>query len=160
MYRIHVVGCSPRTGTTLLAEMMVACSEIDLHSEHEEHPGAVPALEAALRILPRLHVVVMLRDPRDIVASRHRADRERYWAALNYWKTFLTYIRRLQKHPRVTVVRPVGQASIRQLAKSQAQSAAAGQENHSYPSVPAQLVNHDRLHHEFVGLRETSGLVG
>lgn len=36
MKRIHIVGSGPRTGTTLIAEMMIACFEIDLHTEHED----------------------------------------------------------------------------------------------------------------------------
>jgi hypothetical protein len=63
------------------------------------------AVEPALRRLPRLFVVVMIRDPRDIVCSRHRADPDRYWCGLNYWKAYVPWIRRLSGHPRVTVVR-------------------------------------------------------
>ena len=33
--RIHIVGISPRTGTTLLAECMVACMKIDAFESHE-----------------------------------------------------------------------------------------------------------------------------
>ena len=121
MRRIHIVGCSPRSGTTLLAEMMAACFEIDLYVEHEahvhawppsggrvfltKHPGDIVAVEPALRLLPRLFVVVMVRDPRDIVCSRHRADPDRYWCGLNYWKAYVPWIRRLSGHPRVTTVR-------------------------------------------------------
>ena len=121
MYRIHVVGCSPRSGTTLIAEMMVACFDIDLYGEHEDHihawpphrgrvfltkhPADIIAVEPALRITPGLQIVVMIRDPRDIVSSRHGSDSHRYWASLKYWKAFAPCIRRLQDHPRVTTVR-------------------------------------------------------
>jgi hypothetical protein len=121
MYRIHIVGCSPRSGTTLLAEMMTACFEIDLHVEHEahvyawppargdvfltKHPGDIVAVEPALRLMPRLFVVVMVRDPRDIVCSRHRSDPDRYWCGLKYWKSYVPWIRRLRGHSRVTLVR-------------------------------------------------------
>lgn len=70
-----------------------------------KHPADIVAVEPALRIMPRLHVIVMIRDPRDIVASRHRADTDRYWAGLKYWKAFTPYIRRLRDHPRVTTIR-------------------------------------------------------
>ena len=33
--RIHVVGLSARSGTTLMVELLVASYEIDGHAEHE-----------------------------------------------------------------------------------------------------------------------------
>ena len=35
MKRIHIIGSGPRTGTTLLAEAMTACFDIDQYVEHE-----------------------------------------------------------------------------------------------------------------------------
>lgn len=104
-----------------MAEMMAACFEIDLYGEHEDHihawpprggqvfltkhPADIVAVEPALRIMPKLHVVVTVRDPRDVVSSRHRSDPSRYWTGLKYWNAFTPYIRRLRDHPRVTIVR-------------------------------------------------------
>ena len=84
MQRIHVVGASPRTGTTLIAEAMVACFDIDLYCEHEARiftpppgPGRVFLTKAprdilfaeeALAASPDMHVVYMLRDPRNVEA--------------------------------------------------------------------------------------------
>lgn len=121
MRRIHVVGCGPRTGTTLIAEMMIACLDIDLHTEHESGIYTLPARRAdifltkrprgivmagpALRMLPYLHVIYMLRDPRDAMVSRHQRDPDRYWASLRYWKAYTPYGRKLRGHPRFTTIR-------------------------------------------------------
>lgn len=121
MQRIHIVGCGPRTGTTLIAEMMNACFEIDLYTEHEDSIYAQPTRDAnifltkrprdilvvgpMLRVMPNLYAIYMLRDPRDMITSKHGKDPERYWASLRYWKTYTPYGRKLQKHPRFITVR-------------------------------------------------------
>ncbi len=121
MQRIHIVGCGPRTGTTLMAEMMSACFDIDLYPKHESSIYTRPARKAKifltkrprdilvvgpmLRLMSNLHVVYMLRDPRDMVVSKHRKDPDRYWASLRYWKTYTIYGRKLENHPRFITVR-------------------------------------------------------
>jgi hypothetical protein len=52
-----------------------------------------------------LHVVAMLRDPRDVIVSRHRNDPQRYWAPLRFWKRHALVIRRLRHHRRFILVR-------------------------------------------------------
>ena len=121
MKRIHIVGSGPRTGTTLIAEMMIACFEIDLHTEHEDSiytwppcrgnifltkkPRDILVIEPILRIMRNLCVIYMVRDPRDMIVSKHKRDPERYWANLQFWKTYTAYGRRLQSHPRFISVR-------------------------------------------------------
>ncbi len=121
MQRIHIVGCGPRSGTTLLAEAMIACFEIDLYAQHEAHIWSWPSryanifltkapidiifVEQVLRVMPNLHVIYMLRDPRDMIVSTHGNAPDRYWASLTYWKTYTPYGRRLQAHPRFITVR-------------------------------------------------------
>jgi hypothetical protein len=121
MQRIHVVGCGPRTGTTLITEMIRACFEVDLYTEHEDSIYTQPACPAnifltkrprdilvvgpMLRVMPNLHVIYMLRDPRDMITSKHGKDQNRYWASLRYWKTYTLYGRKLQNHPRFISVR-------------------------------------------------------
>ena len=121
MQRIHIVGCGPRTGTTLIAEMMIACFEIDLYTTHEasiyaqpphegnifltKHPRDILIVGPMLCVMQNLHVIYMLRDPRDMVSSKHGKDRDRYWASLRYWKAYTPYGRKLQQHPRFLTVR-------------------------------------------------------
>jgi Sulfotransferase family len=121
MHRIHIVGASPRTGTTLLAEAMVACFDIDLHFEHEARIFARPPRrgrifltkaprdillgERALAEMPALRLVYLLRDPRNIIVSKHRRAPDRYWAGLKFWKAYTAAARRLADHPRFITVR-------------------------------------------------------
>ena len=119
--RIHIVGCGPRTGTTLMAEMTIACFAIDLYTEHEDsiytrpsrsakifltkRPRDILVAEPILHLLPNFYIIYMLRDPRDTITSKHRKDPERYWATLRYWKAYTPYGRKLQHHPRFITVR-------------------------------------------------------
>ncbi|HEX7708484.1 MAG TPA: sulfotransferase family protein, partial [Thermoanaerobaculia bacterium] len=67
MKRIHIVGVSPRSGTTLLAELMIACFEVDLHEEHEASLFTEPS---------RAGDLYLTKQPRDImvVGPRLRVD--------------------------------------------------------------------------------------
>lgn len=119
--RIHIVGTGPRTGTTLLAEAMNACFNIDLYPSHEDqlfisapedtdvfltkHPQDLLVVGPRLQVDPYFFVVYMVRDPRDIITSVHGADPDRYWTGLRYWKAFLPIGRRLSAHPRFITVR-------------------------------------------------------
>jgi hypothetical protein len=96
MERIHVVGAGPRTGTTLLAECMVSCFAIDAFEPHEaslcrhkrnvgiyltKNPVDLHIVSPRLLIDRHLHVIAMLRDPRDVIVSRHPNDPKRLGAA-------------------------------------------------------------------------------
>lgn len=121
MKRIHIVGASPRTGTTLMAEAMVACFDIDHHTEHEDRlftrakgdgniyltkcPKDILIVGPSLLVDPNLYVIYMIRDPRDIICSKHRRAPDRYWASLRYWNTYTKYARQLSGHPRFIEVR-------------------------------------------------------
>lgn len=121
MQRIHIVGCGPRTGTTLLTEMMIASYDIDVYTDHEDRiakppkkPGTVfltkspkdiVVVEPILRMVKNLHVIFMLRDPRDSIVSMHGTDKDRYWSNLQYWKNFMPFAEALMNHPRFLTVR-------------------------------------------------------
>ncbi len=120
MERIHVTGLGPRTGTTLMAELMIACFAIDAFDDHETRvsrlrrncaiylskwPGELASVRRRLRFDRNFHVICMLRDPRDVVTSRHAKDGARYWAPLRLWKQNFRHAKRLLGHPRVIPVR-------------------------------------------------------
>ncbi|MDA1068217.1 MAG: sulfotransferase [Verrucomicrobia bacterium] len=121
MKHIHIVGTGPRTGTTLLAEAMVACFEIDEHSSHEDpvfrlpttnpeifltkNPGDIVYVKPFLKILPNLFVICLIRDPRDAVVSKHGKDPDRYWGSMDNWKVYSKYWRNVRSHPRLITVR-------------------------------------------------------
>jgi hypothetical protein len=120
-HRIHIVGVSPRTGTTLLTELMVHGFTVDAFTRHEcpiftqpdrkcrvfcsKNPSDLSFAAKALRWEKRLHVLCLVRDPRDIVVSTHRHAPDRYWANLAFYRYHSGFLEKLAGHPRFTVVR-------------------------------------------------------
>jgi hypothetical protein len=118
---IHIVGCSPRSGTTLMQEMMVSCFEIDEHCEHEQsifkvprnprgvlctkHPREVYYMPCVLRHNTQVTAIYVVRDPRDVVVSQHKKHPGRYYSNLRFWQQADRYARKLERHPRFLVVR-------------------------------------------------------
>lgn len=116
MIRIHIVGSGPRTGTTLLTEVMAACFNIDNVCEHEaaigaplplkgnfyltKNPSDINSVRLPLLINPNLYVLCMIRDPRDTVVSFHGAVPDKYYTGLRSWKLFVKKFDALNKHPR------------------------------------------------------------
>ena len=116
MKRIHIVGVSPRTGTTLMAEALKTCFAIDDFTSHEDRlfsrsandsrifltkaPKDIMVVSPSLRVDPDLYVICMIRDPRDIICSKHKKNPERYWAGLKYWKTYTKALSKITDHPR------------------------------------------------------------
>jgi hypothetical protein len=121
MQHIHIVGSGPRTGTTLLAEAMKFCCNIDYATPHEDrlfsrpkhtanvfltkYPSDLFVVEPSLRLDTNLYIICLIRDPRDAVVSRHGKDKERYWSTLRYWNEFVPIIRKLSNHPRFIPLR-------------------------------------------------------
>ena len=118
--RIHIVGTGPRTGTTLMAELMVNGFEIGGFAAHEmsiydrpaqhfdlfcsKNPQDVMAARPLLAIDRSLWMVCMLRDPRDMIVSKHRADADHYWTTLRFWNERSRIVRSMMHHPRFVVV--------------------------------------------------------
>lgn len=120
MQRVHIVG-PPRTGTSLMLELMRTCFNFAgcvpqessvlepppqpcstmLGKRPGDHVFMAPVLEAA----EGHWFLFMLRDPRDVVVSRHRRAPDRYWANLQHWRAADASIRQVVDHPRVLVVR-------------------------------------------------------
>jgi hypothetical protein len=120
MNRIHIVGLGPRTGTTLIAEAMVACFEIDAFEEHEapvthlrrdaqvyltKNPGDIRVVGPRLRVDPNFYVICMMRDPRDMIVSRHARNPTRYWAPLRFWNTRIDFVRSFRRHRHFLLIR-------------------------------------------------------
>lgn len=122
--RIHIVGSGPRTGTTLLTEVMRVCYDFDYVSEHEDsicrsnlnigkglktiltkHPAELYGIEYPLWADPNLYIICIIRDPRDMVSSCHGKYPDQYWASLRYWNLFLKSYRTLENHPRIIFIR-------------------------------------------------------
>jgi hypothetical protein len=104
MRRLHIVGCSPRSGTTLMMALVLHGFEVDACCDHEvtifeppprevglylsKDPGDARWIAPLVDADSTLHVLYMLRDPRDVVVSIHREDPDRYWSHLRWWKEF------------------------------------------------------------------------
>lgn len=118
---IHIVGCSPRSGTTLMQEMMVSCFAIDAHCDHEQslfksprtphgvlctkHPREVPYLQCVLPHNANFTAIYVVRDPRDVIVSQHKKHPGRYYSSLRFWLSADRYAKQLEGHPRFLVVR-------------------------------------------------------
>ncbi|MFT4152610.1 hypothetical protein [Parafilimonas sp.] len=121
MKRVHVVGCCSRCGTTLIAEMMYNCFEIDIYKVKEarlavppsrrgeiyltKNPRDIIIAEYMLNWLQDLYIIYMLRDARDTIVSKHPNDEQKYWSSLSIWKCFTRMGDRLKKHPRFITVK-------------------------------------------------------
>jgi len=117
---LHVVGC-PRSGTTLMAEMLVACYPHQGHSDHEETIFKVAPHEQGVRLSkkpndvlwmapllerdPALHVIAMLRDPRSVICSMHKAWPGMYFCNYPVWKRAEKGAAAIAEHPRVLLLR-------------------------------------------------------
>lgn len=115
--RIHVVGSSPRSGTTLMFELLTSCFEVKKFGDHEISLFSYPARPGhvfvskkptdfihvcrVMRWDPMLHVIYMQRDPRDVVTSRHNKHPDRYWCDFDTWRRNEDLVPRLAGHPRL-----------------------------------------------------------
>jgi hypothetical protein len=112
---LHIVGCSPRSGTTLLHEAMVTCFKVDKHYDHEVRFNQVTANDGEIVVTkrpkdtmympaviddPELYVVYVMRDPRDVIVSRHGKDRDMYYSNIRLWRELHGYAKKIAGHER------------------------------------------------------------
>ncbi len=119
MKRLHIVGC-PRSGTTLLLELLATCFEFDRRSRFDfsmfkafdvteglllsKQPTDILQLPALLPHDPSLHAICIVRDPRAVIASKDTTTAG-YCANYRIWKACDNAARKLQSHPRVLQIR-------------------------------------------------------
>ncbi|MEP6355089.1 MAG: hypothetical protein ABJ081_00205 [Hyphomicrobiales bacterium] len=120
MEHVHIVGISPRTGTTLLAELMTCCFEFDGWAAHElniyyspkpkvarycsKNPRDLLRVSRYLKRFSKLWVLCMVRDPRDIIVSRHRLAPDTFWSNLGIIEPRFKALNRMSNHPRFITV--------------------------------------------------------
>ena len=122
MKRIHIIG-PPRSGTTLMLELMINGFQFSSVSSKEISlltvPQGVPEDGTVCTKKPQDHRLVsalidrdenqwfisMVRDPRDIICSRHGLHPEVYWANLRQWRGWLDNTRPFRSHPRLVEIR-------------------------------------------------------
>lgn len=120
MKRLHIVGC-PRSGTTLMLELISTCFKRDGVCDHEmsiykepegspalffgKQPSDIKRIEPILRIDPNLFVICMVRDPRSVITSIHSSKIDIYFCNFRAWKEYNDAGRRLLGHPRFLQIR-------------------------------------------------------
>jgi len=120
MTRIHITGC-PRSGTTLMMELMRTCFENDGYCQHEmsifEQPPGHPNLffskqpSDIRRVKPllyfdrNLHIINMVRDPRSVISSIHKSFPDIYFCNYRVWNECNIKGKQLLHHPRFMQIR-------------------------------------------------------
>lgn len=115
--RLHVVGSSPRSGTTLLFELVTSCFVIEKFGDHEislfkrnktarsayasKQPMDFVHVKRVLNWDPNLFVIYMQRDPRDAIVSQHGSRPGEYWCDFNVWKRNDDLFTAVGPHPRI-----------------------------------------------------------
>jgi len=118
---LHIVACSPRSGTTLLHEAMVTCFAGDKYYDHEMRFNQVTAedgqivltkrpkdtfyVEAVLDVDPDFYVIYVVRDPRDVIVSRHGKDKDIYYSNIRLFRELQDAARPLIGHARFLAVK-------------------------------------------------------
>ena len=117
--RLHIVGC-PRSGTTLMMELMAVCFENDAFCDHEtsifnsaptgamlyfsKKPTDIRYVGDLLRRDPHLMVICLYRDPRSVVTSIHKSKEGMYFSNYLEWKSCQTAAEALVGHERFLLV--------------------------------------------------------
>lgn len=120
MKRLHIVGC-PRSGTTLLMEMVSTCFESSAFCAHEmsifkepegdyelyfsKKPSDIKIIQPILAADQDLYVIYLVRDPRAVIASRHRSLPGKYFCNLRAWKECDQAAQAIAEHPRFLSLR-------------------------------------------------------
>jgi len=120
MKRIHITGC-PRSGTTLMMELMRTCFHNDGYCEHEmsifespegcpekffsKQPSDIRRIKPLLHTDENLYVINMVRDPRAVITSIHRNFPGMYFCNFRVWNECNQKALLLMKHHRFLQVR-------------------------------------------------------
>ncbi len=121
MKRIHITGC-PRSGTTLMMEMMRTCFHNDAFCMHEmsifekpesghpeiffsKQPSDIRWIKSLLRADDNLYVINMIRDPRAVITSIHRNFPGMYFCNFRIWNECHQKSQQLMKHPHFLQIR-------------------------------------------------------
>jgi hypothetical protein len=122
MNRVHIIG-PPRSGTTLMLELMISGFRFSLAGKEEiglfDLPNDLPNNSTVCTKKPQdhrllkhiidkdedLYFISMIRDPRDIVVSRHGKNPNIYWANLRQWRDWYLNNNTYKSHPRLLQVR-------------------------------------------------------
>ena len=115
MKRVHIVGC-PRSGTTLLMELLSTCFASGGYCEHElsifqpvdeiegayftKQPNDIKQLRHIFYADPELFVIYLGRDPRAVITSKHRESPGQYFCNYRVWRECDDAAAAYEAHPR------------------------------------------------------------
>lgn len=115
MKRLHIVGC-PRSGTSLMLELMSTCFHCDGRCQHEmsifhrpprgeglfisKQPNDIRQLQHIFGRDDNLHVIYLVRDPRAVITSQHTARPGEYFCNYRIWRACERAAAALSGHPR------------------------------------------------------------
>ncbi|MDX1491936.1 MAG: sulfotransferase [Pseudohongiellaceae bacterium] len=120
MKHIHIVGC-PRSGTTLMMELMSACFAHDECCDHEisifepvpqgidlyisKKPTDILHIKHIFEKDPELFVINVVRDPRAVFTSKHHSNRDIYFCNYKIWKKCDLAAQSFENHERFLTIR-------------------------------------------------------
>ena len=120
--RLHIVGC-PRSGTTLLMELISTCFYSDGFCEHEKsifqpleqhlepelyftkQPNDIKQLHHIFNKDDNLFVIYSGRDPRAVISSKHRESPDQYFCNYRVWSESDRAAQHYEGHPRFMSLR-------------------------------------------------------
>lgn len=118
--RLHIVGC-PRSGTTLMMELMASCFSNDGDCEHEtsifsphpedaqlyfsKKPTDIRYIKKILLNDPDLFIICLYRDPRSVITSIHKSKSNMYFVDYVEWKKCQDAAEALQQEPRFLLIK-------------------------------------------------------
>jgi len=99
----------------------VTCFKVDKHYDHEVRFNLVSAEDGQLLITkrpkdtmympavidddPEIYVIYVLRDPRDVIVSRHGKDKSMYYSNIRLWRQMHAHAKRMYGHDRFLEIR-------------------------------------------------------
>ena len=115
--RVHVVGSSPRSGTTLMFELITSCFALEKFGDHEisiyerwvdaegvyasKQPMDFVHVKRLMKWDQNLYCIYMQRDPRDTIVSQHGSRPGEYWCDFDVWERNDTLFSGMGNHPRI-----------------------------------------------------------
>jgi hypothetical protein len=70
-----------------------------------KNPPDIDRIRPRLKLDPRLSVICMIRDPRDVIVSFHGKYLNRYFVSLQEWKLNINHVLKLRDHSRFVLLR-------------------------------------------------------
>lgn len=120
MKRVHITGC-PRSGTTLMTELMRIGFQFDDFCQHEQSiftqpeghpdlflskkPSDIKRIRPLLKADLNLFTIYMVRDPRSVITSMHKNFPGKYFCNFRIWNDCDKVARTLLDHPRFLQIR-------------------------------------------------------